>query len=356
MLSGYKRWAGIGMKQHEGEYVSLGCSGLKVSRLAFGLAFRGQKDAAEAERLINKAIDWGINFIDCSNIYALTTDLNLERSETILGRVLKSRRDEVVITSKVGSYFSKNEGPNKYGASRYHIMREVEKSLKRLNTDRIDVYFLHDPDPETPIEETCRTFETLVQQGKIRYCGLCNHQAWRVERTIGAQERINAQTAVTVQNAYSLLNRALEEEMFPLSRDRGLGIMAYSLLGVGLLSGAYKPGLVPSKKHLWGRDPLFQPSLQTILNGRTGNILAITEQIAERHRASVPQVATAWVLSHPEITVAISGANNEDQLVDSLGAIEIDLSDDDTCILDEVSKGMRMSLLKADLSKYHKNA
>ena len=343
------------MKQYEGEYVSLGCSGLKVSRLAFGLAFRGQKDAAEAERLINKAIDCGINFIDCSNIYALAADLNLEKSETILGRVLKSRRDDVVITSKVGSYFLKNEGPNRYGASRYHIMLEVEKSLKRLNTDHIDVYFLHDPDPQTPIEETCRTLETLVQQGKIRYCGLCNHQAWRVERTIGVQERINAQTAVTVQNAYSLLNRTLEEEMFPLSRDRGFGIMAYSLLGVGLLSGSYKPGLVPSKKHLWGRDPLFGQSLQPILSGRTGNILAAVERIAERHRASIPQVATAWVLSHPEITVAISGANNIDQLTDSLGAIAVDLSDDDICSLNEVSEGMQMSLLQADLSKYHKS-
>jgi aryl-alcohol dehydrogenase-like predicted oxidoreductase len=119
------------------------------------------------------------------------------------------------------------------------------------------------------------------------------------------QERINAQTVITVQNAYSLLNRSLEQEMFPLSRERRFGIMAYSLLGVGLLSGEYKPGRDPSIDHLWGRDPLFQSSLQGILSGRTGDILAITEKIANKYGVTVPQIATAWVLSHPEITVAI---------------------------------------------------
>jgi aryl-alcohol dehydrogenase-like predicted oxidoreductase len=346
----------ISMNEYSGDYINLGCSGLRVSKLALGLALRGQTDASKAELLINKAIDWGINFIDCSNIYALNGDLNLERSETILGRVLRNRRDEVVITSKVGSYFLKNEGPNKYGASRYHIMREVEKSLLRLNTDHIDVYFLHDPDPETPIEETCRAFETLVQQGKIRYCGLCNHKAWWVERTISVQERINAQTVITVQNAYSLLNRGLEQEMFPLSRERRFGIMAYSLLGVGLLSGEYKPGRDPSIDHLWGRDPLFQSSLQGILSGRTGDILAITEKIANKYGVTVPQIATAWVLSHPEITVAICGANNERQLSDSLGAIDLNLSEDDIRLMNDVSEGMQMSLLKADLKEYQQNA
>ena len=223
------------------EHVRLGTSGLKVSPMALGLGLRGQADSAEAERLIRRAHDGGITFFDCANVYGLQDDRrNAGRSEEILGRALKPVRDDVVIASKVVS--AVGPGPNDRGGSRYHIMREAERSLRRLDTDRIDVYLLHAYDTETPLEEQFRALDDLIRDGKVRYAGVCNYQSWQVDRALWTQSRINASPMVVVQNPYSLLDRSLEREMFPLVRDAGLGLMAYSPLAVGLLSGAYRRG------------------------------------------------------------------------------------------------------------------
>src|SRR5437773_5706395 len=216
------------------QYVQFGSAGVRVSRLALGLGLRGQADEAAIERMIVTAFERGINLFDCANVYGLMDDRNYAgRSEEILGRSLRAHRDDVVITSKVASAVGSRI--NDLGTSRYHIMREVERSLQRLGTDRIDVYLLHSFDSTTPLEEQLRALDDLVHQGKIRYVGVCNFQAWQVCRALWVQDGLHAGPLITVQNPYSLLNRGLEQEMFPMVRELGLGVMAYAPLATGLL-------------------------------------------------------------------------------------------------------------------------
>ena len=233
------------------QYVSLGKSDLNVSRIALGLGFRGQSSENEAIRLIEHAIDSGVNFIDCANKYRLRTGAPDEHgsSEEILGQVLATRRDQLVITTKVGAEVGL--GFDGGGCSRDNIMRQVERSLQRLNTDYIDLYLLHVFDAKTPLEETLQAQDDLVKSGKVRYFGCCNYQAWQVCKALWLAERLQSVSPVCVQNHYSLLNRQLEREMFPLVRDQQLGVMAFSPLAVGLLSGLYIPGEEPRDGSLW---------------------------------------------------------------------------------------------------------
>ena len=323
------------------QYARFGKAGVKVSRLALGLGLRGQGDEKEAERLILKAFDGGINLFDCANVYGLNDDRAYAgRSETVLGRALKGRRDDVVITSKVCSPVGR--GPNDQGGSRYHILREVERSLRRLDTDRIDVYLLHAFDAATPLEEQVRALDDLVRQGKIRYVGVCNYQAWQVCRALWGQERINAAPLITVQNPYSLLNRSLEQEMFPLVRELGLGVMAYAPLATGLLSGVYSPGQPPPPGTLWGG--LRREHFDRTLSGRAAEVVTTAQEIAKRSGATVAQVALKWVLTRPEITVAISGADTDAQIDQNLGAVDLQLAPEDVSRLEEVSAGLGMFL------------
>jgi aryl-alcohol dehydrogenase-like predicted oxidoreductase len=323
------------------QYVNFGTAGVKVSRIALGFGFRGQHDAAAATRTVLKALDSGINLLDCANVYGLMDDrANAGRSEEILGRAVKGKRDDVVITSKVFSQVG--QGVNDRGASRFHILREVERSLRRLDTDRVDVYLLHGFDAETPLEEQFRALDSLVQSGKVRYVGVCNYQAWQVCRAMWVQERINAAPLITVQNPYSLLNRHLETEMFPLVRSLGLGVMAYSPLAVGLLSGAYTPDKMPPEDTLWGgqRRTVFKK----YLTGQAADVLAECQEVAVDHGATVAQVAMAWVLSHPEVTCAISGADTERQIADVASGADLKLSQDELDRLNGVSGGLGMTL------------
>lgn len=323
------------------EYVGFGTAGLRVSRLALGLGLRGQGDEGAVERLIRTALDGGVNLFDCANVYGLKDDrAHAGRSEMILGRALKGRRDDVVITSKVCSPVG--PGPNDRGASRYHIMREVERSLSRLDTDRIDVYLLHSFDATTPLEEQLRALDDLVRGGKVRYVGVCNFQSWQVCRALWVQERINAAPLITVQNPYSLLNGALEGEMFPLVRALGVGVMAYAPLGTGLLSGQYAPDAPPPPATLWGERR--REHLARTLSGQPGAVLATVREVAARTGATVAQVALRWVLSHPEVTVAISGADTDAQLAENLGAVQVALSPEDRERLDEASTGLGLLL------------
>jgi aryl-alcohol dehydrogenase-like predicted oxidoreductase len=324
------------------QYTRFGSSGLMVSRLALGLGLRGQSDEKAAERLILKAFDGGINLFDCANVYGLMDDRAYAgRSEEILGRTLKPHRDDVVITSKVVSRIG--PGPNDLGASRYHILREVERSLRRLGTDRLDVYLLHAFDENTPLDEQLRALDDLVHQGKVRYVGVCNYPAWQVCRALWLQDRLNASPLITLQNPYSLLNRTLEAEIFPLVRSLGLGVMAYAPLGTGLLSGAYAPDQTPPPTTLWGGDQR-RDQFGAYMSGRAAGVLAVVRDVAAQANATVAQVALQWVLSHPEITVAISGADTDAQIAENLGAVDVTLSPENRARLDEVSAGLGMFL------------
>lgn len=317
------------------EYVNFGKAGVKVSPLALGLGLRGQSDENAAQRLIEHAIDNGINLIDCANIYGPMDDrANIGRSEVVLGKAIKGKRDDVVITSKVCSHIG--QGPNDYGLSRYHIMREIDRSLTRLGTDHIDVYLIHVPDDTTPQEETIRALDDLVRSGKVRYLGCCNHHAWHVCKALWIADSINATPYMCVQNMYNLLNRDLETEMFGLVREEGLGVMCYSPLSVGLLSGAYSPDEPPPAGSLWERR--YRDEYDRRMGGATGKVIATLKRLADELGKTPAQLAVAWVVSHPEVTVAISGSDTIEQLDDTLGGVGWELDDAIREELDEVSR------------------
>ncbi len=299
------------------EYVNFGKAGVKVSPLALGLGLRGQGDANAAQKLIEHAIDSGINLIDCANIYGLMDDrANVGRSEEILGKAIQGKRDDVVITSKVFSQMG--TGPNDVGLSRYHIMREVDRSLRRLNTDHIDVYLVHAYDETTPQEETIWALDDLVRSGKTRYIGCCNHQAWQVCKALWIADRINATPYMCVQNMYNLLNRDLETEMFGLVREEGLGVMCYSPLAVGLLSGVYSSNEAPPAGTLWATR---QDEFSQRMGVATGQVISTLNRLAAELGKTPAQLAVAWVLSHPAVTIAISGSDTIEQLDDTLGGV-----------------------------------
>ncbi len=325
------------------EYVNFGKGGVMVTRMALGLGFRGQNDADEAKKTIAAALDGGLNIIDCANIYGLGDDRRRAgTSEIILGELMKDRgdRDDIVITSKVSSPVA--QGVNDHNTSRWHIMREVDRSLKRLQTDRIDVYLIHHFDETVGYEERTRALEDLVRDGKIRYTGVCNYQAWQVVQTLRVQDRINAGNLITVQNPYSMLNRELEDEMFPMVKTTALGIMAYSPLAVGLLSGDYDADRMPSNMSLWGNRRSH--AFNRVVRGAAAEVISANAGVAKRIGATPAQVAQAWVLSHPEITISISGADTADQMQDNLGALEIELPEDELAKLNEASDRLRIVL------------
>jgi len=323
------------------QYVQFGTAGVRVSRIAVGMGLRGQADEAEIERLILSAFDRGVNLFDCANVYGLMDDRTYAgRSEEILGRALRAHRDDVVITSKVAS--TVGSGTNDVGVSRYHVMREVERSLRRLGTDRIDVYLLHRFDTTTPLDEQLRALDDLVLQGKVRYVGVCNFQAWQVCRGMWLQERLHAHPLITIQNPYSLLNRGLEVEHFPLVRALGLGIMAYAPLATGLLSGTYAADVPPPADSLWGSRR--RQRFENTLAGRAADVLSAVRDVARKHAVSIPQVALAWVLAHEEITVAISGADTFEQLDQNLGALDVARDQSDLDAHDPVSANLSMVL------------
>ena len=329
------------------EYVNFGAAGVKVTRMALGLGFRGQPDADEARRTIEAALDGGLNIIDCANVYGLGDDRRRAgTSEMILGQLMADRacRDDIVITSKVSSPIG--PGVNDCNTSRWHIMREVERSLTRLQTDRIDVYLIHHFDDTVSFDERTRALEDLVTAGKVRYTGVCNYQAWQVVETLRVQDRLNAAKLVTLQNPYSLLNRSLEEEIFPMARHAGLGIMAYSPLGVGLLSGEYTRDTMPDKVSLWGgrRSHAFG----NMMRGRVADVVELNAEIAGEVGATPAQVAQAWILSHPEITISISGADTAEQMADNLGGLDLTLDAEHLERLNDASDRLRVVLDGSD--------
>ena len=323
------------------QYVNFGSAGVKVSRVALGLGLRGQGDEKAARELVAATLDQGVNLFDCANIYGLGDDRRLRgTSEMLLGKALQGRRDEVVITSKVRGAVA--DGANDEGLSRYHILREAERTLKRLNTDRIDVYLIHGPDATTPMEETLRAMDSLVQQGKVRYVGVCNHQAWQVVQTLRVQERLNAAPLITLQNPYNLLNRELERELFPMVAKMGLGVMVYSPLAVGLLSGVYRPDTLPEENSLWGGRR--KHAFHNVVRDRAADVVAEVIAVAERVGATPGQVAQAWILSHPEVTCIISGADVPAHIEDTAGAVGLELPAEEIRRLDAVSKGLQTVL------------
>ena len=318
------------------EYRQLGRSGLKVSALSLGtmtfggqgkFAKTGQTDVANARRQIALCREAGINLFDTADVYSGGL------SEEILGEALGKQRNDVLIASK--ARFPMGDGPNNRGSSRHHILRACEASLKRLNSDHIDLYQLHQWDGQTPLEETLRALEDLVTSGKVRYVGLSNFSAWHVMKTLGVSETNHWVRPVSQQIHYTLQAREAEYELLPVSHDQGLGVLVWSPLAGGLLSGKYRRNQPQPQgtRHLadWGEPPVRD---ETALY----DIVDVLVEIADARGVSAAQIALAWLLSKPLVSSVIVGARSEAQLQDNLQAAQLTLGSDELERLDKVSQ------------------
>ncbi|MFZ6713143.1 aldo/keto reductase [Undibacterium sp. TC9W] len=314
-----------------------GNSGLFVSELSFGAMTFGGTEGLwgkvgklgqdEADALIEVALDAGINLFDTANIYADG------RSEEILGRSLKNlgvARDDVVIATKV--FGSMGEGPNRQGASRRHILAECRASMKRLGMDHIDLYQLHGFDPLTPIQETLEAFDTLVRAGDVRYIGVSNWAAWQIMKSIGIADSRHLAPITSLQAYYSLVGRELEREIVPLLTSERVGLMVWSPLAGGYLTGKYSSG----GNHEGGRQTeLDFPPIDRV---RGEQLIPVLQSVAEKHGQSPAQVAIAWLLKQPLVSTVLIGAKRVEQLKENIKATEIILDDADILALDSVSR------------------
>jgi aryl-alcohol dehydrogenase-like predicted oxidoreductase len=319
------------------EYTTLGNTGLLVSKLCFGTMtfgdgrgiFKaiGAQGQAEADELVKTSMDSGINFFDTADVYTEG------ESEKILGQSLKNlkiARKDVVIATKV--YGRVGMGRNDVGASRGHIMDGVEASLRRLQTDHIDLYQIHANDSVTPLEETLRALDNLVQHGKVRYIGCSNWQAWKIAKALGISELKNLARFDTLQAYYSIASRDLEREIIPLLESEKVGLLVWSPLAGGLLSGKFSRN---NQKPADSRRTEFD--FPIVDKERTWKILDAIAPIARAHACSAARVSLAWLLAKSVVTSIIIGAKRLDQLADNLAAVDLKLTPDEIKQLDEVS-------------------
>jgi aryl-alcohol dehydrogenase-like predicted oxidoreductase len=321
-------------------YNQLGRTGLFVSELCLGAMTFGGGDKGgiwaavgslaqgEVDEIVRRALDAGVNFIDTANVY------HAGRSEELVGQAIRNlgvKRTDVVIATKV--YGDMGPGPNDRGASRGHIMDQVDASLRRLQTDHIDLYQIHATDIVTPIEETLWALDDCVRQGKVRYIGVSNWAAWRIQKALGIAEHRGFSRFETVQSYYSIAGRDLERELVPMMQEERLGLMVWSPLAGGLLSGKYGPG-APNPEDSRRASFDFPP----VDKDRAWACVAAMREIAEARGSTVARVALAWLLSRPVVTSVIIGAKRVDQLEDNLGAVALKLSQEELARLDEVSR------------------
>jgi aryl-alcohol dehydrogenase-like predicted oxidoreductase len=321
------------------DYRPLGSSGLQISALTLGtMTFGGQgnfanvgaTDVAGARRQIDMCLDAGINLIDTADVYSTG------RAEEIVGEVVShppARRDDVLISTKVRMRMG--SGPNMAGLSRHHVISGCEASLRRLGTDHIDIYHVHEWDGMTPLEETLGALEHLVDSGKVRYVGVSNYTAWQLMKALGIAERDHLPRFVSQQIYYSLQERSAEYELIPLGVDQGLGTLVWSPLAGGLLSGKYRRDrdAPAGSRHLtdWDEPPVYDQD-------KLHDTVDVLVEIAEGHGASAAQVALAWLLRRPTVSSVVIGARTDEQLADNLRAAELELSEEEVGRLEEVSR------------------
>ena len=318
-------------------YRLLGRTGLYVSEICLGTMTYGGKGrwevvgtlgVAEAQAQIKAAVDAGVNFIDTANVYSEG------QSEKIVGEALAKLglpREDLVIATKVRVRMGPQ--PNRVGLTRVHIMNEIDASLKRLGLDHVDLYQIHGVDQVTPLEETLRALEDLVRSGRVRYLGLSNHAAWQIMKGLGISERHGWNRFESIQAYYSIAGRELEREIVPVALDQGLGILVWSPLAGGLLSGKFSEGATGpegARRTTFDFPPIDRPKAFRCVDAM--------RPIAQAHGVSVARVALAWVLQRPAITSVIVGAKSVEQLNDNMAAADLKLSESEIGTLDEVSK------------------
>ncbi len=319
------------------KYNQLGNTGLFVSEICLGtMTFGGegyfkvvgevgQKDATA---IVARSFEAGVNFIDTADVYSMGL------SEKITGQALKDiggKRSDVIIATKC--YGRMGKGPNDIGASRGHIMDSVSRSLERLQTDHIDLYQIHATDPVTPVEETMRALDDLTHQGMVRYAGVSNWQAWKIMKAQGVSDKRGWARFETLQAYYSIAGRDLEREIVPLLNDQKIGLMVWSPLAGGLLSGKYGPG---SNGPEGARRTAFD--FPPVEKDRAWKCIEAMREIGNKHGVSVARIALAWILAKPFVSTIIIGAKTMEQLDDNLAAVNVKLTADEVKALDDVSK------------------
>jgi aryl-alcohol dehydrogenase-like predicted oxidoreductase len=319
------------------KYHLLGRTGLKVSELCLGTMTFGAVggrfaaingvDQAGADALVKRAVEAGINFLDTANIYTEG------QSEEITGQAIHNlglRRDSLILATKVRGKMG--DGPNDAGLTRQHIMAQVEGSLKRLKTDYIDLYQTHSYDPLTPFEETLRALDDLVRQGKVRYIGASNVAAWQLMKALGVSERQHLERYQSLQAYYTIAGRDLERELVPLLQDQQLGLMVWSPLAGGFLSGKY------TRENPTGEGRRSNFDFPPVNKELAFDIIDKLRPMAEAKNTTVAALALAWLLHQPVVSTVIIGAKKMDQLEDNLRAVDVQLTPEDLKQLDEVSK------------------
>jgi aryl-alcohol dehydrogenase-like predicted oxidoreductase len=307
-------------------YTTIGSTGVEVSRVCLGTCFRSGLTTAGCRAVIDEAIEQGINFIDCANMY------HGGGAETAVGEAIRGRRDQFVITSKVGA--DRNADRRREGLATATIYRGIEATLSRLGTDYVDFYLCHLPDAETPLAETLGVMDDLVRQGKIRYAGCSNFDAGQLDEAL-AVSKLQQYTAFAChQVCYNLLDRRLDDDVIPLCAQQGIAVTAYGPTAKGLLAGRYRYGEPPPPGTMWHR---MSDSFSEVMTPRAGAVIDAVVEIARQRDRTPVQVALAWCLAQPGITAVITGADTAERVRENSGAAGWTIDDEAMARLEQVS-------------------
>ena len=307
------------------DIVNLGRAGVRVSRICLGtMMFGGQTNEADSIQIMHRALDDGINFFDTANIY------NAGESEVVVGKAIADRRDRVVLATKGRGPMG--DGPNDMGGSRLHMMRALDESLARLKTDYIDLYYQHTPDYSTPIEETLRAMDDMVRSGKVRYIACSNFRTWRLMEALWTSDACGLNSFACVQPLYNIVNRDVEVELLPACEEYGVGVVTYSPLARGILTGKYRAGgEFPEGSRAARGDARMQ---QAELRDASMEVAAELAAHCDRRNVSPSQFAIAWVLANPIVTSVILGPRTMQQYEDNLGCLNIEVTPEDEQVVD----------------------
>jgi aryl-alcohol dehydrogenase-like predicted oxidoreductase len=319
------------------EYRSLGRTGVQVSPLCLGtMNFGHRTSESEAISIIHRAITEGINFIDTADFYGQPTNGGKGQglTERIIGKALNERRNRIVLATKFLMPTDWDD-PNAQGGSRLHVIQACEASLRRLNTDYIDLYQMHRPDPRVPIDETLRALDDLIRAGKVRYIGTSVFPAWKIMESLWTSKELHLNRFVTEQPRYNLLHREIERELVPMAQSYGIGILAYAPLLGGILSGKYRQGR-PYPKDSRITDDDWGQWAGSFVNDEVLAAVDTLIELADDKNCTLSQLAIAWVINQPGISAAIIGPRTMDHLEDNVGALEVQFTEDELARLDKL--------------------
>jgi aryl-alcohol dehydrogenase-like predicted oxidoreductase len=315
----------------------MGKTGLKVTEICLGtMTFGNQADEAASFAMMDLAAEAGVNFIDTADVYPFPLSFEtVGRTEEIVGRWLKGKRDQFVLATKCGNAMSENL--NQRGLSRKYILQAIDASLRRLQTDYVDLFYAHQPDPETPIEETMRGLEEVVRSGKARYLACSNFSAWQTAKSLWISDKLNLTSFDAIQPRYNILFREIENEVLPFCREQGLGVIVYNPLAGGFLAGKYQRAQEPAANSRFGlvREPNSLYRERYFKDHHFEAVDALKRFFQER-QSDLLHAALAWVLSKPDITSAILGASRPEQLKQTLGGIRLRLDEEEIRFCDDI--------------------